>query len=254
MAADRRARAGVGVIPAAPAIRLTEGVPLAQRLKTVDLLAGLDEPGLAALLPAVRIRHVDAGRAIVGHLDPGREVYFVLSGSVRVTMFAENGREVAFRDLAAGSSFGEISAIDGGPRSADVVALEDALVGTLSAADFTALLRREPAVAEATLKKLARLVRALSLRVYEFASPVPARICAELLRLAGPEGRGPARIAPPPKHADVAAKVSTHREAVSRVMSELARRGVLAKGRGEILVRDRAALERYAQGAERLLD
>ena len=237
-----------------PGARLAEAMPLAQRLARVDILAGLDERGLAAVLPTVRVRHYDAGQTIVGRLDPGREVYFVLSGTVRVTMFAETGREVAFRDLGAGSSFGEIAAIDGEPRSADVVALEDALVGTMSTADFLALLRREPAVTEATLKKLARLVRALSQRVYEFASPVPARICAELLRLCSAEGRGPGRIAPPPKHADVAAKVSTHREAVSRVMSELARRGVIAKGRGEILVKDRHALERYAQGVERLLD
>jgi CRP-like cAMP-binding protein len=242
------------VSPAPTVTRLAEAAPLAERLARIDLLAGLDQRGLAALLPSVRVRHFDAGQAIVGRLDPGREVYFVLSGKVRVTMFAESGREVAFRDLPAGSSFGEIAAIDGEPRSADVVALEDSLVGTMTAADFWALLRREPAVTEATLKKLARLVRALSQRVYEFASPVPARICAELLRLAGPEGKGPSRIAPPPKHADVAAKVSTHREAVSRVMSELARRGVLAKGRGEILIKDRAALERYAQGVERLLD
>lgn len=240
--------------PPASAGRLAEAMPLAQRLARVDILAGLDERGLAAVLPTVRVRHYDAGQTIVGRLDPGREVYFVLSGTVRVTMFAESGREVAFRDLGAGSSFGEIAAIDGEPRSADVVALEEALVGAMSATDFLALLRREPAVTEATLKKLARLVRALSQRVYEFASPVPARICAELLRLAEPEGKGPARIAPPPKHADVAAKVSTHREAVSRVMSELARRGVIAKGRGEILVKDRHALERYAQGVERLLD
>jgi CRP-like cAMP-binding protein len=242
------------VSAARPDPRLADTVPLAQRLARVDILAGLDERGLAALLPTVRLRHFDAGQAIVGRLDPGREVYFVLSGKVRVTMFAESGREVAFRDLGAGSSFGEIAAIDGEPRSADVVALEDSLVATMSANDFLALLRREPAVTEATLKKLARLVRALSQRVYEFASPVPARICAELLRLAEPTGKGPARIVPPPKHADVAAKVSTHREAVSRVMSELARRGVIAKGRGEILIKDRAALERYAQGSERLSD
>lgn len=242
--------------PAPPIARLAEAVPLAERLKRIDILTGLDERGLAAVLPAVRVRHFDAGQTIVGRLDPGREVCFVLSGKVRVTMFAESGREVAFRDLSAGASFGEIAAIDGEPRSADVVALEDSLVGTLSAADFWALLRREPAVAEATLKKLARLVRALSQRIYEFASPVPARICAELLRLARCESGAsrPARIAPVPKHADIAAKVSTHREAVSRVMSELVRRGVLAKGRGEILIKDAAALERYAQGVERLLD
>ncbi|MDW8124601.1 MAG: Crp/Fnr family transcriptional regulator [Geminicoccaceae bacterium] len=229
---------------------------LAERLRSVDILRGLDERGLAALLPAVRIRHVEAGQIVVGRSDPGREVFFVLSGKVRVTTFAENGREVAFRDLGPGDSFGEIAALDGEPRSADVLALTDCLLGVLGAGDFWALVRREPAVNEALLVKLARLVRALSQRIHDFASPVPARICAELLRLAREteaEG-GPPRIAPVPRHADLAAKLVTHREAVSRVVSELVRRGVLEKRRGELLVRDRPALEAYASGVERLLD
>lgn len=236
--------------------RLAEPKGLAELLRGVDILSGLDERGVAALLPLVRIRHVDAGQIIVGRSDPGREVYFVLSGAVRVTTFAENGREVAFRDLHAGASFGEIAAIDGEPRSADVLALCDTLLGVLSAADFWALLRREPAVNEAVLLKLARLVRALSQRIHDFASPVPARICAELLRLARARETedGLLRIAPVPRHADLAAKLVTHREAVSRVISELVRRGVLAKRRGELIVQDRRALAAYAANSERLID
>ncbi|MCS6778479.1 MAG: Crp/Fnr family transcriptional regulator [Geminicoccaceae bacterium] len=237
-------------------VRSAERAPLAQRLERVDILSGLGERGLAALLPMIRVRHYESEQTIVGRLDPGRDVFFVLSGKVRVTTFAESGREVAFRDLGPGSSFGEIAAIDGEPRSADVVALEDSLLGSMTAQEFWALLQREPAVMKATLVKLARLVRALSQRVHEFASPVPARICAEYLRLArlAATPGAPLRIAPPPKHADIAATVVTHREAVSRVQSELARRGVLAKGRGELVIKDPAALERYAQGVERLLD
>ena len=222
--------------------------PLIDRLAAIDLLRGMEPPRLARLLPALRLRHVEAGRSIFGRLDSGREVFFVLSGEVRVTVFAENGREVAFRDLLQGESFGELSAIDAQPRSADVVAVKETLIAVMSAADFGALLRSEPSVTEATLLKLAKLVRALSQRVYEFATPVANRVCAELLRLMTPDGR----VSPLPHQTELASRINSHREAVSRVLSELTRRGIAAKSRRELVILDRSALERLASGSDRL--
>ena len=62
---------------------------------------------------------------ILGYQDDSREVFFVVRGQVRVTFFSECGREVSFRDLPAGEMFGELSAIDGLPRSCTVVALTE---------------------------------------------------------------------------------------------------------------------------------
>ncbi len=63
-------------------------------------------------------------RQVVSQDSAGNDVHFVVRGRVRVTIFAAGGQEVAFRDLGAGKSFGELSAIDGQARSASVVALE----------------------------------------------------------------------------------------------------------------------------------
>src|SRR3954463_10450739 len=68
-------------------------------------------------------------------------------------------------DLDAGSTFGELAAIDRKPRSANVAALTDVLVGSIPAAEFMALMRQYPSVAEAGLVKLADLLRALSQRL-----------------------------------------------------------------------------------------
>lgn len=222
--------------------------PLIDRLAEIDLLRGMDRQRLARLLPALRLRHVEAGRSIFGRLDSSREVFFVLSGEVKVTVFAENGREVAFRDLFQGDSFGELSAIDAEPRSADVVASRDTLIAVMADGDFRTLIHNEPAVAEATLLKLARLVRALSQRVYEFATPDANRVCAELLRLMTPDGR----VTPLPHQTELASRINTHREAVSRVLSELVRRGIAKKDRRELQILDRPALERLASGSDRL--
>ncbi|HEX8376078.1 MAG TPA: Crp/Fnr family transcriptional regulator, partial [Geminicoccaceae bacterium] len=200
--------------------------PKMSQFAAVDLLAGLSPADLEQVTPRFRTRAWPKGHCIVGHRDESRDVYIVLDGKVRVTLFSERGKEVSFRDLEAGSSFGELSAIDGQPRSADVVATKEAtLVGSVAAGEFLELMRRHPAIASATTKKLAMLVRALSQRIYESAERAAVRIVNELIRLAEvatTDGKS-ARIRPRPKDAEVASRVNSHREAVSRVISQLAR-------------------------------
>lgn len=219
-----------------------------QSLASVDILAGLTKAELAEVEPLVKVRVFQPDQTVLAYQDPTRDVFLLLAGKLRVTIFDSDGREVAFRDLEAGQSFGELSAIDGQPRSASVVALREAVVGAIAAPDFRALLHRLPAVREGTLLKLSRLVRALSERVIEFNQPVPVRVCNELLRLARGHmiSEQVARITPTPKHADIASRLNTHREAVSRTMSELGRAGILRRGQGELLVTDVARLRAFA--------
>lgn len=221
----------------------------ASRLAAVDLLAGLTPDELEQVARRVRERSWPAGHCFVSHRDDSRDVFFVLAGVARATIYSESGREISFRDLEPGASFGEIAAIDGMPRSASVIAVTDATVASLSAADFNELLRRHPSVAMATLRKLAMLVRMLTHRVSEFAEPVPVRICNEIVRMAeahSADGRS-ARLRPAPKHADVASRVNTHREAVSRLMSRLAKLGLAARVRGELVIPDVARLRVFAR-------
>ncbi len=182
---------------------------------------------------------------IVSHRDPSSDVYFIVSGSVRITFYSATGKEISFRDMHAGESFGELSAIDGAGRSAYAVALTEAVVASLTRDVYLETLREFPDVAMATLIHLTALVRSLSNRVVEFSTlGVKNRIHAELLRLAlavhGSDNR--AAISPAPKHADIAARVSTHREAVTRELNSLARRGLLARESNTLTVTDVDAL------------
>jgi CRP/FNR family cyclic AMP-dependent transcriptional regulator len=231
---------------------MTISVPQAQPVASMDLFRGMDGERVRAIEPLIRSRTFKAGHTVVSHQDDSHDVFFILAGRLRVTIYSDRGREIAFRDLDAGQSFGELAAIDGKPRSANVIALTDAVVGHMTAAEFRDTLRHSPEVAEAALRKLAALVRALSQRVEEATLAVPVRICHELLRVAHGHMIGPkvARIMPAPKHAEIASRVGTHREAVSRVISELTRRGILRKGHGEMLVTDTTALEAYARQIE----
>jgi CRP-like cAMP-binding protein len=170
----------------------------------------------------------------------------VVSGRVRVTIYSASGRQVTFRDIPAGELFGEVAAIDGMPRSADVVALESGLTASMPPSVFRELLRDEPGVAERVLQRLAGLVRRMSARVIDLSTlNVPSRIHAELLRLAREAGvRGnAARIAHAPTHAELASQVSTYREEVSRELSSLSKAGVLAREGPALVIRDVARLQ-----------
>ena len=95
------------------------------------------------------------------------------------------------------------------------------------------------------LRRLTRLVRALSERVVELSTlTVRRRIQVELLRLARETAPGQkcAVIFPAPTHAELASRVSTHREAVTRGLGELARAGIVEKRSGTLVIRDVEAL------------
>ena len=214
---------------------------LPSTLAGISIFSGLTPKALEELQQRCAWRRYEQGEPVVGYLDSSDDVFFVANGEVGVTIYSVAGQAVSFRTLGAGDIFGEYAAIDGGPRSASVEARTSCLIASMSAKAFRKLLRTEPAVAEAVLKGLVRNVRALTKRVYEFSTlAVNNRIHAELLRLASlapREGKG-ARLNPAPTHAEIASRISTHREAVTRELNRLARIGIIERKSGTLLVRD----------------
>lgn len=174
-------------------------------------------------------------------------VYFIVSGEVRVKYFSPRGRQISFRDLIAGDMFGELAALDGQLRSAEVVALEETFILSLSRERFVHVLRHHPEVALQVMEHLAHLVRALSDRVIDFSTlAVRNRIHAELLRLARQAGvqANRAEIIKLPTHDEIAARLSTHREAVVHEIKHLREAGLVQKnGHRHLTVVDVARLE-----------
>jgi len=210
-------------------------------LAGIVIFAGLPPDRLSRVHRRCSWRRYQAGEPIVDYLDTSDDVFFVITGEVSVTIYSIAGKAVSFRTLAAGDIFGEYAAIDGNPRSASVEARSNCLIASMPAKEFRMLLETEPAVAQALLRAVVRNVRSLTKRVYEFSTlAVNNRIQAELLRLASlahREGKG-ARLAPAPTHAEIASRVSTHREAVTRELNRLAKIGIIVRQNGTLLVRD----------------
>lgn len=222
-------------------------------LKRVPILAELPQARLEQLAGTCKWQDYDAGEQILSYDDPSSEVFFLAAGKVRVIIYSAEGKAVVFADLRPGAMFGEIAAIDRGARSAGVEAIEPSTIASLTASQFESLLLREPAVAVATLRHVTAEVRRLSERVLEFSTlAVQSRIHAELLRLTAEvrHQQGQALLSPAPSLSDIADRISTHREAVSRELSRLGSVGLLRREGGDLRITDVARLERLVREAK----
>lgn len=211
-----------------------------QSLANIALLEGIPESELAVLAKRCRWRSFEEDEQVLAHMDAGTDVLFLTDGRLRVSLYSASGKEVSFEDLGPGQHFGEIAVIDRKGRSASVFALKPSTIAFMSSRDFMELMQRHFIVAQRVMTALCRLVRRLDERVFEFSTlTVSNRIHAELLRLAGGDAeRQTAVITPPPRHADIASRVSTHREAVTREMNVLARAGIVRQEREALHILD----------------
>ncbi len=203
----------------------------ASTLAALDIFRNLSVQAREQICPLVTGASYPAGRIIIKQRDPDYDVYFVVSGRVRVRYFSSSGTEVSIRDLGAGKMFGELSAVDGHPRSAEVTAREESFIVTVNPRAFRRLLHSYPEVTDFVLEHLVTSVRALTERVIEFSTlGVKNRIHIELLRLAtdaGADCAGGAVIRS--THAEIANKISTTREAVTREINNLTHIDILEK-------------------------
>ena len=209
------------------------------RLQGIELLSDLDGKDLDALEKSCRWKQYAAHEQIIDRQSDTRDVIFVVRGKVRVVNFSLSGREITLDDLAEGSYFGELAALDGELRSAGVVALTDTQVAFLPPDLFLKTLARHPALALKVMVHLAHVIRKSTDRIMDLSTlAANNRIHADLLRQARAtmkEGNT-ATISPIPVHGDIASRVSTTRETVARVMNDLARQGIVKRTKDSLVL------------------
>jgi CRP/FNR family transcriptional regulator, cyclic AMP receptor protein len=215
------------------------------------LLASLGAEDVRALDARCTWRKVNAGEWVIDYQSDGTDVFFVLSGHARVVI-GSSGREIILHDIYDGEYFGELSAIDGRPRSAGILAITDTVVARMPSTVFREAIHRHPSVCDQILATLVAEVRALDTRTTEQAHfDVRERLCAELLRLSRTNSEGRRVISPPPTHAELAARISSHREAVTKLLNALEREGVISRSRGAVTLVDADRLTKIvAEAAE----
>jgi CRP-like cAMP-binding protein len=208
-------------------------------LADIAFFRGADPAALAKLSAAARWRMVEPGQVVVDEDEPSTDIFFVATGAVRVQLRAASGREVLLNEFGAGEFFGELSAIDGAPRAANVTAIARSRLCIVPAQAFLDFIFSNPAACHGLLKTLAAKLRLQTERTLEReALPVRLRLFSELLRLSRPRASAPGErvVSPPPPHHELAARIGARREVVSRELSEMTREGWLARDRRAIRI------------------
>ena len=198
----------------------------------------------AEVLPAALREQVAAGAAlrsfpkgaiIVNEGDDTDSLYILLSGRARVFVADADGREAQLNQIGPGEYFGEVT-LDGGPRSASVMALEECRCAVVKRAELDAFLARNPAFALHVVQKLASRVRALTENVRSLAlMDVYGRVARLLLELAE-ERDGRLAIDEPLTQKDIASRVGCSREMISRIFTDLAAGGYVVKEGGRLVI------------------
>jgi len=215
-------------------------------LASIEILADLDENQRRDFEKSSRWRRFASDEQIIDQQSDSRDVYFIASGRVRVVNFTLSGKEVALEDLGAGQYFGELAAIDGRPRSSTVVALEDSDIAKMSPERFLAVMKMYPDVALKVMANLAAVIRTSTDRIVDLTTlGANNRVHGELLRQAASSATddNTATIKPIPVHSDMASRASTTRETVARVLSDLAKKGIVKREKDSLVICDVMALE-----------
>ena len=211
-------------------------------LDQFPLLKGMSDAQLKTFGERCLWRNYEAGETIIDHQEMSKEIRFIIHGEVRALVRMVEGREVILNEHGTGDYFGHLAAIDDGPRSASVVALSNCRICIMPKAVFQEIVETVPEIAWRVMNSLADDIRRLSHRLSEFSFlKAKYRLYAELLRLSRPRSGSAAHanhkiISPAPLQSDIADRISSRREIVSRDMKELERMGILERTRGGLVI------------------
>jgi CRP-like cAMP-binding protein len=215
-------------------------------LKQVPFFSGLSDRELTPLTAHCRQRQYRRNQLIFNQDDAGDTLYVVLSGRVRIVLPSPDGEDIVLAVFTSGDCFGELSLLDGNPRSASAIAQETCEVLTLGRSEFLEHLKGHFTVALQVLQTLAARIRRTNVLLGDFAfMDLSARLAKRLLELARTQGE---RLRPGDPisiqitQGELASLVGARRESVNKELHILAQRGLLTIRRGHILIKNPEAL------------
>lgn len=206
-------------------------------LAKVDLFAGLSPQQLEILAQSAHPRTFAQGAIIVNEGDDANGLFVVQSGSLKVFLMDDNGREMTLSLLGPGDYFGELALIDEAPRSASVMALERSKLLQISRQTFLILVATHPPCMDRLLRNLVARIRSLTENVRALALvSVFGRITGLLDSLAV-ERDGMRVIERHLTQQEIANLVGASREMVNRILRDLVIGGYLAIEQHQIILR-----------------
>ncbi|MBF0250022.1 MAG: Crp/Fnr family transcriptional regulator [Alphaproteobacteria bacterium] len=220
--------------------------PMDRKLTGIGILSEAPPSVVRELEGVCSWQRFAAQDVIVDREDESTDVYFIVKGSVKVMDFLGDDQEITLAELSAGSSFGEMSAIDSAKRSARVSSMGDTIVASMPGRAFRTLLMECPGISLMLLKRFAGLIRTLNNRVTSLSTLSPhQRVYYELLRMSepNPQGDGTWLIHYLPKHEEIASWSGTSREDVAMAIGHLAREGIVGRKHKSLIIKDHSRLQ-----------
>ncbi|MCZ6636538.1 MAG: Crp/Fnr family transcriptional regulator [bacterium] len=209
-------------------------------LKRVPLFEGLSEEELQAISGVAVLRVFPKDRVVIMAEEEGDSLFVIHSGQVKVSIVSEDGREVILSILSKGNFFGEMSLLDGFPRSANVTTMAETELLMVRRADFLHFIQNSPQTAIKLLAVLAQRLRKTDRKIEGLAlSDVTGRITQTLLQLAEEQGvptPDGILIKNRPTHQDLANMSGTTRETVSRTLKRLETQGYIMHRGKDLLI------------------
>jgi CRP/FNR family cyclic AMP-dependent transcriptional regulator len=187
----------------------------------VSVFENLDDSELELLSRHAVTRVFPKNSVIINEGDTSDALYVVTSGRVKAYLSDEDGKEIILNVHGPGEYFGEMALFDDAPRSASVITLEKTKLSTISRADFQDCVQRNPQLAMQIIRGLIKRLRIATEKVRSLALlDVYGRVARLLLQLAEPED-GQLVVKEKLTHQDIADRVGSSREMVSRILKDL---------------------------------
>jgi CRP/FNR family transcriptional regulator/CRP/FNR family cyclic AMP-dependent transcriptional regulator len=225
-------------------------------LKGVELFSELSEEQLGMIANLVIVKNFNRDETVVLEGDDSvQALYLIATGSVQVYMTGIDGRETILSFLERGDFFGEMSLIDGEPRSASVRTVTDATLLVIHRESFLSLLRKSPEIAMALMSELCKRLRKANKQIGSLSTmSVSGRVAGTLLnlmqergvRIHTDNGNMVTVIHNRPTQQQLADMSGTTRETVSRICSLLVRANAIAMTGKDIVIFDEDALQEKA--------
>ena len=218
-----------------------------ENLKDIPLFSSLSQDDGERYGKSCLWKDYDAHELVIDIDEETTDVRFVISGLVRVINRFSVGKEVILNEMNPGDFFGELAAIDGETRSANVTTLYRSRICIVPQKLFLDILNRSPEISLSVMQVLTKRIRTLNMRLAEQSFlQAKHRLYAELLRLSKPRlgAEGQRSISPPPTQKELAERIGTRREVVSRELNALHKQGFFEKTRGALVIKDVSELQR----------
>jgi CRP/FNR family cyclic AMP-dependent transcriptional regulator len=209
-------------------------------LRSVPIFSELTEADFSSLAKVANRRRYPKDSVVFFENEQGDFFFMILEGRIKVTILGDDGREVILSLLGSGDFFGEMALLDNEPRSATAIAVEDTELLSLHRNDFQSVLSDNRSITSGLIKVLTARLRRANHQISTLALlDVYGRVARVIVDMAREEGRRlkDGRIAfRRATHQEIANRIGTTRETVTRMLKDLERQGMIHIEGREIIV------------------